>query len=278
MSNLDSILESSALQSNLDFNEYSKELAKDKANSTLNALNEEIRKQTGFDNFSGIITGGIGTIKGINESVSKAKEVYDKYKSRVKNNSENPADLKENTETKIKYRGFKETEPIQKIEKPIPEIPNLDEIDLIRKKNLLERGEELPNEFKTKMITPDIRKQFLEKSLQEDTFQENNKKNPVFTQNETGKITESLGDDIAEKLPEEAAGIGIGEMLPGANVVLDAGLIGFGIYSGVKDMIEQHKEHLKQNAYDRDMKRVQDIANQTHSIANVSAPTIKQLN
>jgi len=132
--------------------------------------------------------------------------------------------------------------------------------------------------MKTKMITPEGREQVLSKSLQEDTFQESLKPKPAFTQQETGKISESLGEDLAEKIPEEAAGIGLGEIIPGANIALDVGLIGFGIYSGIKDLIEQHKEHIKEQAYDRDMKRVQDIANQTHSIENVSAPTIKQLN
>lgn len=280
MSSIDSMLENSSLQFNFDLNNYAKEMAKDKANSALNALNEEIRKQTGIDNISGIVTGGISSVKGLSESVLKGKEVYDKYKNRTKSNTENPSDLKENTDTNIKYRGFKETEPKQEIsgiEERI-QVPDLDEIDLLRRKNLLERGEELPEEFKTKMITPEGREQILSKSLQEDTFQESLKPKPAFTQQETGKVSESLGEDIGEKLPEEVGGIGLGEIIPGANIALDVGLIGYGIYSGIKDLIEQHKEHLKQNAYDAQMKRVQDIANQTHSIANPSAPTIKQLN
>lgn len=277
MSSIDSMLENSSLQYNFDLNAYAKEMAKDKANSALNKLNEEIRKQTGIDNISGIVTGGITSVKGLSESVLKGKEVYDKFKSRT--NTENPADLKENTDN-IKYRGFKETEPKQEIsgiEERI-QVPDLDEIDLMRRKNLLERGEELPEEFKTKMITTEGREQILSKSLQEDTFQESLKPTRAFTQQETGKITESLGEDVGEKIGEEAGAIGLGEIIPGANIALDVGLIGFGVYSGIKDLIEQHKEHVKQNAYDTQIKRVQDIANQTHSIANVSAPTIKQLN
>jgi hypothetical protein len=274
------MLESSALESQFNINEYAKEVAKDQAGSALNKLNEEIRKQTGIDNISGIVTGGISSVKGFSESVLKGKEVYDKFKSRTKTNTENPSDLKENTDTNIRYRGFKETEPqqeISSIEERI-QVPDLDSLDLLRRKNLLERGEELPDYMRTKMITPEGREQMLSKSLQEDTFQESLKPKTAFTQQETGKLSESLGEDVVEKLPEEAAGIGLGEIIPGANIALDVGLIGFGIYSGVKDLIEQHKEHVKEQAYDRDMKRVQDIANQTHSIANVSAPTIKQLN
>lgn len=280
MSSIESMLQSSALESQFNINEYAKEIAKDQAGSALNKLNEEIRKQTGIDNISGIVTGGIGTIKGFSESVLKGKEVYDKFKNRTKTNTENPADVKENTDTNIRYRGFKQTEPqqqISSIEERI-KVPDLDELDLLRRKNLLERGEELPDYMKTKMITPEGREQVLSKSLQEDTFQESLKPKPAFTQQETGKISESLGEDLAEKIPEEAAGIGLGEIIPGANIALDVGLIGFGIYSGIKDLIEQHKEHIKEQAYDRDMKRVQDIANQTHSIENVSGPTIKQLN
>lgn len=280
MSSIQSMLESSALESQFNINEYAKEVAKDQAGSALNKLNEEIRKQTGIDNISGIVTGGISSVKGFSESVLKGKEVYDKFKSRTKTNTENPSDLKENTDTNIRYRGFKETEPqqeISSIEERI-QVPDLDSLDLLRRKNLLERGEELPDYMRTKMITPEGREQMLSKSLQEDTFQESLKPKTAFTQQETGKLSESLGEDVVEKLPEEAAGIGLGEIIPGANIALDVGLIGFGIYSGVKDLIEQHKEHVKEQAYDRDMKRVQDIANQTHSIANVSAPTIKQLN
>ena len=154
----------------------------------------------------------------------------------------------------------------------------MDELDLARRKNLLERGEELPSEYKTKMISPETREGMINKSLQEDTFQESLKPKPAFTQQETGKISESLGEDVGEKIGEEAGGIGLAQVIPGIDVALDVGLIGYSIYGGIKDLIEQHKEHLKEQAYDRDMKRVQDIANQTHTIENVSAPTIKQLN
>jgi hypothetical protein len=154
----------------------------------------------------------------------------------------------------------------------------LDELDLARRKNLLERGEELPSEYKTKMISPETREGMINKSLQEDTFQESLKPKPVFTQQETGKISESLGEDIGEKIGEEVGGIGLSQVIPGVDVALDVGLIGYSIYGGIKDLLEQHKEHQKEQVYDRDMKRVQDIANQTHTIENVSAPTIKQLN
>ena len=279
MSSLESLLQSSALQSQFNINEYAKEVAKDQANSTLNKLNEEIRKQTGIDNISGIVMGGIATTKGLADSVLKVKEGYDKLKNRSKTNSENPADIKENTDD-IRYRGFKQTAPTSDIN-PLEEriqVPDLDEIDLIRRKNLLERGEELPGEYKTKMISPETREGMINKSLQEDTFQESLKPKPAFTQQETGKISESLGEDVGEKIGEEAGGIGLAQVIPGIDVALDVGLIGYSIYGGIKDLIEQHKEHLKEQAYDRDMKRVQDIANQTHTIENVSAPTIKQLN
>tara|TARA_Y100000004_G_scaffold50562_1_gene55766 strand:- start:9925 stop:10758 length:834 start_codon:yes stop_codon:yes gene_type:complete len=277
MSSLESLLQSSALQSQFNINEYAKEVAKDQANSALNKLNEEIRKQTGIDNISGIIMGGITTTKGLADSALKVKEGYDKLKKRT--SSENPADIKENTDN-IRYRGFKETEPKQDID-PLQErfeVPDLDELDLARRKNLLERGEELPSEYKTKMISPETREGMINKSLQEDTFQESLKPKPAFTQQETGKITESLGEDIGEKIGEEAGGIGLAQVIPGVDVALDVGLIGYSIYGGIKDLLEQHKEHQKEQVYDRDMKRVQDIANQTHTIENVSAPTIKQLN
>ena len=277
MSSLESLLQSSALESQFNINEYAKEVAKDQANSALNKLNEEIRKQTGIDNISGIVMGGITTTKGLSDSVLKVKEGYDKLKKRT--SSENPADIKENTDN-IRYRGFKETEPKQDID-PLQErfeVPDLDELDLARRKNLLERGEELPSEYKTKMISPETREGMINKSLQEDTFQESLKPKQVFTQQETGKITESLGEDIGEKIGEEAGGIGLAQVIPGVDVALDVGLIGYSIYGGIKDLLEQHKEHQKEQVYDRDMKRVQDIANQTHTIENVSAPTIKQLN
>ena len=277
MSSLESLLQSSALQSQFNINEYTKEVAKDQANSALNKLNEEIRKQTGIDNISGIIMGGITTTKGLADSALKVKEGYDKLKKRT--SSENPADIKENTDN-IRYRGFKETEPKQDID-PLQErfeVPDLDELDLARRKNLLERGEELPSEYKTKMISPETREGMINKSLQEDTFQESLKPKPVFTQQETGKISESLGEDIGEKIGEEVGGIGLSQVIPGVDVALDVGLIGYSIYGGIKDLLEQHKEHQKEQVYDRDMKRVQDIANQTHTIENVSAPTIKQLN
>lgn len=277
MSSLESLLQSSALQSQFNINEYTKEVAKDQANSALNKLNEEIRKQTGIDNISGIIMGGITTTKGLSDSVLKVKEGYDKLKKRT--SSENPADIRENTDN-IRYRGFKETEPKQDID-PLQErfeVPDLDELDLARRKNLLERGEELPSEYKTKMISPETREGMINKSLQEDTFQESLKPKPVFTQQETGKISESLGEDIGEKIGEEVGGIGLSQVIPGVDVALDVGLIGYSIYGGIKDLLEQHKEHQKEQVYDRDMKRVQDIANQTHTIENVSAPTIKQLN
>ena len=131
MSSLESLLQSSALQSQFNINEYAKEVAKDQANSTLNKLNEEIRKQTGIDNISGIVIGGIATTKGLADSVLKVKEGYDKLKNRSKTNSENPADIKENTDD-IRYRGFKQTEPTSDIN-PLEEriqVPDLDEIDL----------------------------------------------------------------------------------------------------------------------------------------------------
>ncbi len=277
MSSLESLLQSSALESQFNINEYAKEVAKDQANSALNKLNEEIRKQTGIDNISGIVMGGIATTKGLADSIGKVKEGYDKLKKRT--SSENPADVKENTDN-IRYRGFKETEPTQDID-PLQErfeVPDLDELDLARRKNLLERGEELPSEYKTKMISPETREGMINKSLQEDTFQESLKPKPVFTQQETGKISESLGEDIGEKIGEEVGGIGLSQVIPGVDVALDVGLIGYSIYGGIKDLLEQHKEHQKEQVYDRDMKRVQDIANQTHTIENVSAPTIKQLN
>ena len=277
MSSLESLLQSSALESQFNINEYAKEVAKDQANSALNKLNEEIRKQTGIDNISGIVMGGITTTKGLSDSVLKVKEGYDKLKKRT--SSENPADIRENTDN-IRYRGFKETEPKQDID-PLQErfeVPDLDELDLARRKNLLERGEELPSEYKTKMISPETREGMINKSLQEDTFQESLKPKPVFTQQETGKISESLGEDIGEKIGEEVGGIGLSQVIPGVDVALDVGLIGYSIYGGIKDLLEQHKEHQKEQVYDRDMKRVQDIANQTHTIENVSAPTIKQLN
>ena len=277
MSSLESLLQSSALQSQFNINEYTKEVAKDQANSALNKLNEEIRKQTGIDNISGIIMGGITTTKGLADSALKVKEGYDKLKKRT--SSENPADIRENTDN-IRYRGFKETEPKQDID-PLQErfeVPDLDELDLARRKNLLERGEELPSEYKTKMISPETREGMINKSLQEDTFQESLKPKPAFTQQETGKISESLGEDIGEKIGEEVGGIGLSQVIPGVDVALDVGLIGYSIYGGIKDLLEQHKEHQKEQVYDRDMKRVQDIANQTHTIENVSAPTIKQLN
>lgn len=277
MSSLESLLQSSALESQFNINEYAKEVAKDQANSALNKLNEEIRKQTGIDNISGIVMGGITTTKGLSDSVLKVKEGYDKLKKRT--SSENPADIRENTDN-IRYRGFKETEPKQDID-PLQErfeVPDLDELDLARRKNLLERGEELPSEYKTKMISPETREGMINKSLQEDTFQESLKPKPAFTQQETGKISESLGEDIGEKIGEEVGGIGLSQVIPGVDVALDVGLIGYSIYGGIKDLLEQHKEHQKEQVYDRDMKRVQDIANQTHTIENVSAPTIKQLN
>jgi hypothetical protein len=277
MSSIESMLQSSALESQFNINEYAKEVAKDQANSALNKLNEEIRKQTGIDNISGIVSGGIVTTKGLVDSIGKAKKTYDKFKNRT--SSENPADIEENTDN-IRYRGFKETEPTQDIN-PLEErfeVPDLDELDLARRKNLLERGEELPSEYKTKMISPETREGMINKSLQEDTFQEKINPTEAFTQQETGKITESLGEDIGEKIGEEAGGIGLAQVIPGVDVALDLGLIGYSIYGGIKDLVEQHKEHVKEQAYDRDMKRVQDIANQTHTIENVSAPTIKQLN
>ena len=277
MSSLESLLQSSALESQFNINEYAKEVAKDQANSALNKLNEEIRKQTGIDNISGIVMGGITTTKGLSDSIGKVKEGYDKLKKRT--SSENPADIRENTDN-IRYRGFKETEPKQDID-PLQErfeVPDLDELDLARRKNLLERGEELPSEYKTKMISPETREGMINKSLQEDTFQESLKPKPAFTQQETGKISESLGEDIGEKIGEEVGGIGLSQVIPGVDVALDVGLIGYSIYGGIKDLLEQHKEHQKEQVYDRDMKRVQDIANQTHTIENVSAPTIKQLN
>lgn len=278
MSSFESMLQSSALESQFNINEYAKEVAKDQADSALNKLNEEIRKQTGIDNISGIVMGGIATTKGLADSVLKVKKGYDKFKSRTKTNTENPADVKENTD--VRYRGFKETEPKEDIN-PLEErfeVPDLDEIDLIRRKNLLERGEELPSEYKTKMISPETREGMINKSLQEDTFQEKVNPTEAFTQQETGKVAESLGEDVGEKIGEEAGGIGLAQIIPGVDVALDVGLIGYSIYGGIKDLIEQHKEHVKERAYDRDMKRVQDIANQTHTIENVSAPTIKQLN
>ncbi len=278
MSSIESMLQSSALESQFNINEYAKEVAKDQADSALNKLNEEIRKQTGIDNISGIVMGGIATTKGLADSVLKVKKGYDKFKSRTKTNTENPADVKENTD--VRYRGFKETEPKEEVN-PIEErieVPDLDELDLIRRKNLLERGEELPSEYKTKMVSPETREGMINKSLQEDTFQEKVNPTEAFTQQETGKISESLGEDVGEKIGEEAGGIGLAQIIPGVDVALDVGLIGYSIYGGIKDLIEQHKEHQKEQAYDRDMKRVQDIANQTHTIENVSTPTIKQLN
>jgi len=275
MNSIQSMLEGSSLESQFNINEYVKEVAKDQANTTLNKLNEEIRKQTGIENLTGIVTGGIATTKGLADSVLKVKKGYDKFKSRTNINSGNPADIRENTEN-IRYRGFKQTEPIQQ-RNPIEDriqVPDLDELDLIRRKNLLERGEELPSEYKTKMVSPDTRESMINKSLQEDTFQEKPNTTKAFTQNETGNLEESLGD----KIGQEAGGIGLSEIIPGVDVALDVGLIGYSIYGGIKDLVEQHKEHVKEQAYDRDMKRVQDIANQTHTIENVSAPTIKQLN
>ena len=100
MSSFESMLQSSALESQFNINEYAKEVAKDQADSALNKLNEEIRKQTGIDNISGIVMGGIATTKGLADSVLKVKKGYDKFKSRTKTNTENPADVKENTDVR----------------------------------------------------------------------------------------------------------------------------------------------------------------------------------
>tara|TARA_S200002703_G_scaffold44625_1_gene39026 strand:- start:173 stop:1180 length:1008 start_codon:yes stop_codon:yes gene_type:complete len=214
---MNDILEGSALQFQNNARDYAKQLATDNANSVLQSFNEAIGKATGISDMGGLISGGIVGVKGIKDSIDKAKDFYDKLqdpdiaksdinnlideirKSKQPNLSDITDDLQERTKTLSKpienITKIQETEP-----EPEPENIRYRGVRFVEPKEQPQiEPQELSNEEREQQIRNEIQ-EYKNQSTQEqvegqdidDDFanQFTTKIKPVeaFTQGDTGKF------------------------------------------------------------------------------------------
>lgn len=95
MSDISETFQQLSSQYNLNTKDYLKNLAADKTNEALNALNDAVGKETGFENTMGLVNTGLMGVKGTFDTVQGIRKAYNTYKE---NSSKNPSDSKDNVE------------------------------------------------------------------------------------------------------------------------------------------------------------------------------------
>ena len=95
MSDISETFQQLSSQYNLNTKDYLKNLAADKTNEALNALNDAVGKETGFENTMGLVNTGLMGVKGTFDTVQGIRKAYNTYKQ---NSSKNPSDSKDNVE------------------------------------------------------------------------------------------------------------------------------------------------------------------------------------
>jgi len=101
----------------------------------------------------------------------------------------------------------------------------------------------------------------------------------------TDVVGESVEKDVGEQVAktaaktvgsdavEEGTAFGIAQVLPGLDVIADAGVIGGLIYSAIHGAKKAKEEHAKQVSYDNQLKKENDIDNMSLDLTSIAAPT-----
>jgi hypothetical protein len=282
---MDSGFEQSEIQSVFNTQQYLSGLAQDKANLLEENLNEQVRKATGISDFTGLTAGIIGGGKALKESVQKANKFY---KSLSKVSDTNPSDTKNLIKNELPNETEQSQGIIRKVELPQEtstiesniQVPDLDRIDLIRRQNLLDRGEPLPDYMKTKQISPEAREQQISEQSERTPFQSdeiNDKSAFTRATEDIGKESaEKIGGDVLEETGEKGLLEGLGEtaaqFVPGLDILADVGLLGSVIYGGIKEAINHHKVNEKEEAFKNQLNRSLDPQN-INPVQSIVAPT-----
>ena len=281
---MDSEFEQSEIQSVFNTQQFLGGLAQDKANLLEENLNEQVRKATGISDLTGLTAGIIGGGKALKESIQKGNKFY---KSLSKVSDINPSDTKNLIKNEIPNETEQSQGIIQKVELPQEtsniesniQVPDLDRIDLIRRQNLLDRGEPLPDYMKTKQISPEAREQQISEQSERTPFQSdeiNDKSAFTRATEDIEKTGEKLGGDVLEETGEKGLLEGLGEtaaqFVPGLDIVADVGLLGCVIFGGIKEAINHHKVNEKEEAFKNQLNRSLDPQN-ISPVQSIVAPT-----
>lgn len=95
MSDISDTFQQLSTQYNLNTRDYLKNLAADKTSEAMNALNDAIGKETGFENTMGLVNTGLMGAKGGFDSIQGIRKAYNTFREK---SSKNPADTKDNVE------------------------------------------------------------------------------------------------------------------------------------------------------------------------------------
>jgi len=199
----------------------------------------------------------------------------------------NPSDTKNLIRNEIPNETEQSQGIIQKVELPQEtsniesniQVPDLDRIDLIRRQNLLDRGEPLPDYMKTKQISPEAREQQISEQSERTPFQSdeiNDKSAFTRATEDIEKTGEKLGGDVLEETGEKGLLEGLGEtaaqFVPGLDIIADVGLLGSVIFGGIKEAINHHKVNEKEEAFKNQLNRSLDPQN-ISPVQSIVAPT-----
>lgn len=245
MADLNSQLQALSEQYTGDTKQYLKTLADDKVNLATDALNKAIKSETGFDNTMGMVNMGIMGAKGTFGSLNTLRKVYNKY-SETKTNK---ADVKENVnESQNTNEDVKTDEPTE-TDTPQPTETEMSDV-----------------------VGEDVGKETTEADIKEPT---------QLTELAGESVEKDVGEQVAKTAAttavsegvEEGVGFGLAQLLPGLDVVADIGMIGGLIYSAVHGAKKAKEEHAKQESYDNQLKKENDIDNMSLELTSISAPT-----
>jgi len=86
-------------------------------------------------------------------------------------------------------------------------------------------------------------------------------------------VTEDVGKTIGTEAVEEGAGLGISQLIPGLDVLVDLGAVGSIIYTAIHGVKKAREQKAAQGKYDQDLKNENEIDNMTFDLSSVVAPT-----
>lgn len=86
-------------------------------------------------------------------------------------------------------------------------------------------------------------------------------------------VTEDVGKTVGTEAAEEGAGLGISQLIPGLDVLVDLGAVGSLIYTAVHGVKKAQEAKKEQGKYDEDLKNENEIDSMSMPLVNVSAAT-----
>tara|TARA_R100000655_G_scaffold110039_1_gene167140 strand:+ start:1086 stop:1766 length:681 start_codon:yes stop_codon:yes gene_type:complete len=86
-------------------------------------------------------------------------------------------------------------------------------------------------------------------------------------------VTEDVGKTVGTEAVEEGAGLGISQLIPGLDVLVDLGAVGSLIYTAVHGVKKAQEAKKEQGKYDEDLKNENEIDSMSMPLVNVSAAT-----